>query len=114
MRILQPILTLCFLLLALTACQAGNPLALPTETPPPATATLAPTASPTPLPGTVAGFNDFLNQIKSASNDTHIIIMGDLKSGNISDKTKIEKTVTRVIHKPFKPEEIDSIIGELA
>lgn len=62
-------MTLCFLCLILAACQTGNPLALPTETPLPPTATPQATASPTPLPGSLAGFDDFLAQAEARRPD---------------------------------------------
>ena len=62
MRILWPLVTYCCLCLVLVACQTGNPLTLPTETPAPPTATPQATPSPTPPPGSPAGFDDFLAQ----------------------------------------------------
>lgn len=50
------------LILWLTACGVGNPLALPTDTPPPPTFTLAPTPTATPAPDSISGFNAFLAQ----------------------------------------------------
>ncbi|MFC1493494.1 response regulator [candidate division KSB1 bacterium] len=57
---------------------------------------------------------NFLKEIKSASRGIHIVIMGDLQPNNINDRKIFEKTVTRVIHKPFQPEEIDSVFGNHA
>ncbi len=49
----------------LVACGASNPLAMPTDTPPPPTATPKPTATPLPAPGTVHGFETFLAEAKT-------------------------------------------------
>jgi enterochelin esterase-like enzyme len=46
----------------LTACGVSNPLALPTDTPLPPTSTPAPTATSTPAPDSILGFNEFLAQ----------------------------------------------------
>ena len=53
------------LILWLTACGVGNPLVLPTDTPPPPTFTPAPTATSTPAPDSILGFNEFLAQTES-------------------------------------------------
>lgn len=49
----------------LTACGVSNPLALPTDTLPPPTLTLAPTPTSTPAPDSILGFNEFLTQAGS-------------------------------------------------
>ena len=69
MRILYLLVTIFCLCLVLPACQANNPLTLPTDTPAPATSTPQPTASPTPMAGTIAGFDDFLSQAEARRPD---------------------------------------------
>lgn len=69
MRVVPSILLFCFLCLVLSACQTNNPLALPTDTPAPPTATPQATASPTPAPESIAGFDDFLKEAESRRSD---------------------------------------------
>ncbi len=49
----------------LVACGTSNPLALPTDTPPPPTATPKPTSTPPAAPSTVSGFEAFLAEAKA-------------------------------------------------
>lgn len=69
MRALSYLATIFCLCLVLSACQANNPLAVPTDTPAPPTVTPLPTPSPTPQAGTIAGFDAFLNQAESRKPD---------------------------------------------
>ncbi len=55
---------------------------------------------------------EFLDRIKSASKSIHVVVMGDVKTDNKNYLAIIKKTVTKIIHKPFKPEEIDKIISD--
>jgi enterochelin esterase family protein len=69
MRVVLSLLLLCCCSLLLAACQTNNPLALPTDTPAPPTSTPQATASPTPLPGSIAGFDDFLIEAEARKPD---------------------------------------------
>jgi enterochelin esterase-like enzyme len=68
MRVVRSHLLLCCFFV-LSACQASNPLALPTDTPAPPTTTPPPTATPTPMPASLAGFDNFMAQALALKSD---------------------------------------------